>query len=145
MADATKREVQAQNWAAIARSIAKAAFIASSQRKGSCTKRSSGKCCQSKLLTESIRSALDTPKAESSIHGLCSAVTALSATGLSRAWPDLVEGACPELVEGACPELVEGLAAPARFTCQRRENQIAKARMPISTTATVETRRLKRL
>src|SRR5260370_39602210 len=92
-ADASKRDVQ--RLAAMGRSMAKAAFMQSSQRKGSCTKRSLGKCCQSKLLTESMRTELTTPQAESSIHGLwlVSAPVALLATGQPRACPELVEGA----------------------------------------------------
>src|ERR1700687_1593009 len=130
-AEASKREVQVQRLAAIARSIAKAAFMHSSQRKGSCTKRSLGKCCQNKLLTESMRTALRALQAESSIHGLWSAATpvALRATGQPR----------------ACPELVEGAAVPTRFFRQLPDTQIAKTRMTISASATVETRRLKRL
>src|ERR1019366_265994 len=115
-ADATKREVQVQRLAAIARSIAKAAFMHSSQPKGSCTKRSLGKCCQNKLLTESMRTALPAPQAESSIHGLWSAAApvAVSATGRAR----------------ACPALVEGAAVPTRFFRQLRDTQIAKTRTP---------------
>src|SRR6267378_2942052 len=108
--------------------MANAVFMQSSQRKGSCTKRSLGKCCQSKLLTENIRSALAAPQAETSIHrDRPTSTVALRAT----AQP------------GACPELVEGAAVPTCFAL--RENQIMKTRTPISASAMVETRRLKRL
>src|SRR6266446_4670512 len=115
-ADASKREVQ--RLAAMGRSMAKAAFIQSSQRNGSCTKRNLGKCCHSKLLRESIRTALTAPQVESSIRGRATPV-ALRATG--QPWATVP-------------------------TCLVwRENQIEKTRTPISVSAIVETSRLKRL
>src|SRR5258708_22172012 len=101
------REVQ--RLAAIVRRMAKAAFMHSSQRKGSCTKRNLGKCCQSRLLRENISRAVTAPQAES---------------GNQRTW--------------------SGDAA-MRLILDRRESQIARARAPISASAMVETRRLKRL
>src|ERR1035437_4879195 len=100
--------------------MANAAFMQSSQRKGSCTKRNLGKCCQSKLLTENIRTALAAPQAESRVHSVPSPV-ALRATGQP------------------------GAAVPTCFFHQRREPHIATARTPISASATVETKKLKRL
>src|SRR5438445_12883881 len=110
-ADASKREVQ--RLAAMGRSMAKAAFIQSSQRNGSCTKRNLGKCCHSKLLRESIRTALTAPQAETSIHGLwlVAAPVAPRPTG----------------EPGAGLELVEGAAVTTCFVW--RENQIANASM----------------
>src|ERR1700674_1117421 len=125
-ANASTREVQ--RLTAVGRSTAKAAFMQSSQRKGSCAKRSLGKCCQSTLLTDNIRSALTVPQAEISSHGDSPAATVeRRATGQSR----------------ACPGLDKGAAVPRRFVW--RENQIAKIRTAISASATLETRRLKRL
>src|ERR1035441_3402025 len=117
-----------QRLAAMAKSIANAAFMNRSQRKGSCTKRNLGKCCQSKLLAGSMRSALPAPQAESSIPGICSEIAslALGSPGQPRAGPEPVEGA----------------AVRARHV---RENKMANARTPISARATDETRRLKRL
>src|ERR1035437_9404619 len=115
--------------------MANAAFMHSSQRKGSCTKRNLGKCCQSKLLTENIRTALAVPQAESSIHSVPSPV-ALRATGQPN---------------NPSPRKARGLGAPAGaavptcFVHQRREPHIATARRPISASATVETKQLKRL
>src|SRR5271166_4109987 len=119
-ANANRREVQ--RWTAIVRSMATATFKHNSQRKGSCTKRSLGKCCQSRLLTESIKTTLAAPQAESSVHGLWSAIVpvALRATGQPVA------------------------AVPTWFLLFVLENQIAKARAPISASATDEIRRLKR-
>src|ERR1700675_1451717 len=125
MADASTREVQ--RLAAMGRSMAKAAFMQSSQRNGSCTKRSLGKCCQSILLTDNIRSTLTALQAESSIHGDRSTDTVVLLGGQP----------------GACPELVVGAAVSTCFVW--RENQIAKTRTPISASAMVETRTLKRL
>src|SRR5882762_6895678 len=99
--------------------MANAAFMQSSQRKGSCTKRSLGKCCQSILLTDNIRSTLTAPQAESSIHG-------------DRPTDTVV-------LLGGQP----GAAVPTRFVW--RENQLAKTRTRISASAMVESRRLKRL
>src|ERR1700680_521109 len=111
-ANASTREVQ--RLAAVGRSTAKAAFMQSSQRKGSCTQRSLGKCCQSTLLTDNIRRALTVPQAALSSHGESTAATVeRRATGQSR----------------ACPGLVKGAAVARRFAW--RENQIAKTRTAI--------------
>src|SRR5580658_8976269 len=80
-ANAIARDVQ--RLAAAVSSIAKAAFMHSSQRKGSCTNRNSGRCSQSKLLAENIRNTLPAPQAESSIQRLLpeTAPAALCGTG----------------------------------------------------------------
>src|SRR5580658_472709 len=52
------------------KSIARAAFKHSNQRKGSCTKRNFGKCCHNKLVTENISTALPAPQIDKSIQGL---------------------------------------------------------------------------
>src|SRR5271170_1082358 len=67
MAQAMERE--SQRFVDMVRSIASAAFMHSSQRKGSCTKRNFGKCCQSGLLTANMTMTVVRPQAESSFQG----------------------------------------------------------------------------